>query len=38
MTEEALDLEAMNALATEKKQDAEISYLRQRFVRSVIQR
>ena len=29
MTEEALDLEAMNALATEKKQDAEISYLRQ---------
>ena len=29
VTEEALDLEAMNALATEKKQDAEISYLRQ---------
>ena len=29
MTEEALDLEVMNALATEKKQDAEISYLRQ---------
>ena len=29
VTEEALDLDAMNALATEKKQDAEISYLRQ---------
>ena len=29
VTEEALDLEAMDALATEKKQDAEISYLRQ---------
>ena len=29
VTEESLDLEAMNALATEKKQDAEISYLRQ---------
>ena len=29
VTEEALDLEAMDAVATEQKQDAEISYLRQ---------
>ena len=39
VTEEALDLEAMDAVATEQKQDAEIKLpAAERLVRSVVQR